>query len=362
MAARTKTTALLLSSLLLLLMITATLPQIIIQQPTQTAAGQKNNSSDSITRKMSPSTSIYWAKTYGGSAWDYANSVQQTSDGGYIVAGSTENVNVTGNDAWVLKLNSTGSVEWQKAYRGSGYDRAWSAQQTSDGGYIVGGGPIYSVTAGPLWVLKLGSDGSVVWQKALSERDGNEAFSVQETSDGGYIVAGYTALFGPHGGDAWVLKLNSTGSVEWQKAYGGGDDDSAHSVQQTSDGGYIVAGYTESFGAGASDVWVLKLGVGGYIAWDAGSGASTHTTTVTPSDTSANAATTSATAADGIATAQDTEVTPQDTHATVETQSTPNVTPPAVIVDPLIFAVVVGAGALAIIVVVALHVSRRRRK
>jgi len=205
---------------------------------------------------------LYWAKTYGGSGYDYAHSIQQTSDGGYIVAGSTESFGAGGKDFWVLKLDSSGTVEWQKTYGGGGNDWNSSIQQTSDGGYIVAGSTeSFGAGGKDFWVLKLDSNGTVMWQKTYGGSSYDGAYSIQQTQDGGYIVAG------SFGGDAWVLKLNSSGNVQWQKTYGGSSYDFAHSIQQTEDGGYIVAGETESFGAGGYDFWVLKLDSSGNVEW-----------------------------------------------------------------------------------------------
>jgi hypothetical protein len=154
-------------------------------------------------------------------------------------------------------------VTWAKSYGGAKVDWAFSIQQTSDGGYIVAGETYSFGTGGwDFWVLKLNSSGSVVWQKTCGGADSEEAYSIHQTNDGGYIVAGETYSFGAgdySDSDFWVLKLNSDGTVSWQKRYGGEYWDEAHSIQQTSDSGYIVAGDTRSFGAGAADFWVLKL-------------------------------------------------------------------------------------------------------
>ncbi len=212
-----------------------------------------------------PPSYAQWAATYGGSGYDWANSIQQTSDGGYIVAGSTSSFGAGSNDVWVLKLDANGNVEWQKTYGSSRNEGAFSIQQTSDGGYIVAGGTS-SFGAGDydFWVLKLDASGNVEWQKTYGGSDGEYAQSIQQTTDGGYIVAGYTNSFSAGNYDFWVLKLDSGGNVEWQKTYGGGI---ARSIQQTSDGGYIVAGHTSSFGAGTDDFWVLKLDANGNVEW-----------------------------------------------------------------------------------------------
>jgi hypothetical protein len=171
-----------------------------------------------------------------------------------------------------LRLNSTGSVIWQKVYGGSDNDIASFIKQTSDGGYImVGSTESFGAGIYDHWVLKLDSNGNVgpgypgTWQKTFGGSSSEYATTIQQTADGGYIVVGETDSFGDVFGDAWVLRLNSTGSVIWQKVYGGSDNDIASFIQQTADGGYIVAGYTYSFGAGYNNAWVLKLDSSGNI-------------------------------------------------------------------------------------------------
>ncbi len=224
--------------------------------------------SDIWVLKLSSSGTIEWQKTYGGGSGDYAPSIQQTSDGGYIIAGITSSFGAGGGDVWVLKLSSTGTVEWQKRYGGSLYDRSYSIQQTSDGGYIIASiTSSFGAGSSDIWVLKLSSTGTIEWQKTYGGRYSDYPQSIQQTSDGGYIVAGITFSFGAGGWDIWVLKLSSTGTVEWQKKYGGSSSDYSYSIQQTSDGGYVVAGATTSFGLGSADVWVLKLSSTGTIDW-----------------------------------------------------------------------------------------------
>jgi predicted secreted protein len=196
--------------------------------------------------KLSSNGEIEWQKTYGGS-WDDVRSFQQTIDGGYIVAGWTGSFGAGGDDIWILKLSSTGDIEWQKTYGGSEYDRALSVQQTSDGGYIIAGKTdSFGAEGGDTWVLKLSSAGEIEWQKTFGGSSDDYASSIQETSDGGYIIAGKTDSFGAGGDDTWVLKLSSAGEIEWQKTYGGSSDDYASSIQETSDGGYmekVVGGF-----------------------------------------------------------------------------------------------------------------------
>lgn len=219
--------------------------------------------------KLRPDSTVEWQKTYGGGDWDVADFIQQTADGGYIVAGKTKSFGAGRVDFLVLKLRQDGTVEWQKTYGGAGEEWTASVQQSDDGGYIVVGDTCASFGAGhiDMWVLKLQPDGSVEWQKSYGGSDAGSGLSIWQTGDGGYIVAGHTDSFGAGGLDAWVLKLELDGIVEWQKTYGGKSNDVAHPIRQTSDGGYIVIGETESFGAGDVDLWVLRLRPDGTVEW-----------------------------------------------------------------------------------------------
>jgi uncharacterized delta-60 repeat protein/uncharacterized repeat protein (TIGR02543 family) len=266
--------------------------------------------------KLDSDGTVAWQKTYGGTEWEEARSIQQTSDGGYIVAGYTWSFGAGFRDFWVLKLDSDGTVSWQKIYGGANYDEVQSIQQTSDGGYIVAG---YTSSFGAgysdFWVLKLNSDGTVSWQKTYGGADDDIAWSIQQTSDGGYVVAGYTSSFGSDGNDFWVLKLNADGAVSWQKRYGGANNDYASSIQQTTDGRYVVAGDT------GGDFWVLKLNSDGTIPFNPASGAQMADTNAVPVDTDCTVADTTATAIDTSATATDTNATITDTTATIEQQA-----------------------------------------
>ncbi|HHT9125377.1 MAG TPA: BACON domain-containing protein [Candidatus Brocadiia bacterium] len=247
---------------------------------------------DILVIKLDAMGNIQWQKTYGKSDYDVASSIQQTFDGGYIVAGTTTSFGVVINgivseipDAWVLKLDAIGNIQWQKVYGGTASDTASSIQQTSDGGYIVAG-TTFLPTSGAnadIWVFKLDASGKIQWQKTFVDKIymGGLAYeyatSVQQTSDGGFVVAGCSGAFGGgaysggYGGDFWVLKLDTNGNLQWQKTYGGPYGEWAYSIQQTSDDGYIVAGRTLSFPI-VGDVrkvafWVLKLDISGIVQW-----------------------------------------------------------------------------------------------
>jgi uncharacterized delta-60 repeat protein len=218
--------------------------------------------------KTDANGNIQWAKTYGGTDWDRASSVQQTSDGGYIVAGITWSFGAGSSDIFLIKTDANGNVQWAKTYGGTYWDEAYSVQQTSDGGYIVAG-RTWSFGAGGLdiFLIKTDANGNVIWAKTYGGTDDDYAFSVQQTSDGGYIVAGTTWSFGAGRYDIFLIKTDASGNIQWAKTYGGTDWDWSYSVQQTSDGGYIVAGYTKSFGAGSDDIFLIKTDANGNIIW-----------------------------------------------------------------------------------------------
>ncbi len=212
-----------------------------------------------------------WARTYGGTGYDDAHSVVQTSDGGFITTGRTESFGAGGADCLILKMDQTGAVEWQKSYGGTSNDWGYCIRQTADGGFIAAGSTYSYGTGVPsysnFWVLKLDSSGGVQWQKAYGRYDGETAYSVEQTSDNGFIVAGSTASYGAGYDDFWVIKLDPSGVVQWQKTYGGSNYECASAVVQTSDNGFAVAGYTRSYGAGDWDYWVLKLDSAGVVEW-----------------------------------------------------------------------------------------------
>ena len=201
-----------------------------------------------------------WDKTYGGSDDDYIKSLNQTTDGGYAVAGETLSFGAGGKDVWFIKLDSDGNKIWDKTFGGSKYDYAESLIQTMDGGYVVAGGTeSYSVGKSDFWVIKLDNQGNREWDKTFGGSDWDMAYSLIQTADGGYAVAGGTFSYGEGEEDFWIVKLDNGGNKVWDKTFGGNDWDMATALIKTDDGGYAVAGITKSYGAGGKDFWVIKL-------------------------------------------------------------------------------------------------------
>ncbi len=209
-----------------------------------------------------------WTKNYGGTSYDDGYSVQQTSDNGYIIAGVTNSFGAGYNDVYLIKTNESGDTLWTKTYGGTDHDRGFSVQQTLDGGYIIAG---YTESFGAgiydVYLIKTNANGDTIWTKTYGGIDSDIGRAVQQTSDNGYIIAGYTSSFGAGLTDVYLIKTNESGDTLWTKTYGGTDNDWGFSVQQTSDNGYIIVGKTSSFGAGSWDVYLIKTNENGDTLW-----------------------------------------------------------------------------------------------
>jgi len=211
-----------------------------------------------------------WFKHYGGIFNDRGTSIQQTSDGGYVAAGYTYSYTHGDYDFAIYKLDSNGNKDWFRHYGGTGNDKGFSIQQTSDGGYVIAGySNSYTYGTIDLAIYKLGNKGNKVWFKHYGGAQGDYAESIQQTSDGGYVVAGFTYsyVYGDANADFAIYKLDSNGDKAWFKHYGGTGQDVARSIQQTSDGEYIVGGYTTSYTHGGYDFAVYKLDSNGNKVW-----------------------------------------------------------------------------------------------
>ena len=235
---------------------------------------------------------IQWQKCFGGSAVDYGRSIQQTTDGGYIITGQSISTNgdVTGGhgnyDYWVVKMNSVGTLQWQKCFGGTSFDAGQVIQQTTDKGYIIAGnsmsndGDVSGNHGGDdCWIVKIDSLGVIQWQRCLGGTASDDVNYIQQTLDGGYVIAGISNsndgdVSGNHGSyDVWVAKLSNLGLIQWQRSLGGTLDDYGYSIHQTTNEEYIVAGASKSSDGDVStnhglfDYWIVQLNNTGQIQW-----------------------------------------------------------------------------------------------
>jgi hypothetical protein len=208
-----------------------------------------------------------WTKTYGGSDDDFARSIVQTDDGGFAIAGYT-GIMPDNFDIYLIKIDSTGGLEWQTTYGGKQWDTGSAVEQCRDSGFIIAG---YTQSFGKGWhdiyVVRTDRKGNLLWQKTFGGSNEDGASSVLETIDGGFIIAGETMSFGSGDYDVFVIKIDAEGNLLWTNTIGGADCDGCQSIQQTYDGGFIMVGDTKSSGEGWHDVNLIKLDARGKVCW-----------------------------------------------------------------------------------------------
>jgi|GEM_PF-311081 len=225
----------------------------------------------SLTGALGYQPAVEWNLTFGSSYGDGAWSVQQTTDGGYIMAGYTC-ADGAASDLWLTKIDPAGQVQWKRTFGGTAEDIGYYVRQAADGGYIVTGSTkSYGVGNERLWLLKVSPDGTKEWDKTFGgfvSSSGDGGWSADNTADGGYIITGYTRSFGAGGKDLWLIKTDGLGRRSWDKTFGGSRDDTGFSVQQARDGGYIVVGQTESYSTVGDDLWLVKTDSLGTEEWN----------------------------------------------------------------------------------------------
>lgn len=251
--------------------------------------------------KTNSEGTVIWKKTLGGLKDDNARTMKSTSDGGFIIGGETESIDgdavgtsYGSDDYWLVKIDSSGNIEWQKRFGGFNADQLNSVAQTTDGGYIMagtsdyGGGMVTTYLGGSdAWIVKVNSYGEYQWQKTLGGSQSDVATGILALSDGTYMVSGFTNsndgnVTGAHGyNDGWIVKLTNNGNLIWQKTYGGSDQDIVNTIKPTADGGFVFAGRTSSNDGDVSgnhswdgvsnffapDLWVVKIDSLGTIQW-----------------------------------------------------------------------------------------------
>ena len=208
-----------------------------------------------------------WNQTFGGSDGDFGHSVKHTTDGGYVVIGHTDSYGNGDKDIWLIKTDVQGNEEWNQTFGGSEDDEGLYIEQTMDGGYIITGYLSNNENNYDVWLIKTDGQGNEEWNQTFGGNKSEQGNSVQQTTDGGYIITGITQSFGNGEDDVWLIKTDSQGNEEWNQTFGGSGNDGGSSVQQTTDGGYIINGYLSNNESGF-DVWLIKTDDQGNEEWN----------------------------------------------------------------------------------------------
>ncbi len=199
-----------------------------------------------------------WTNTFGGLTDDYGSSMIQTNDDGYVIAGATTSLGAGNADIWLIKTDSTGSHQWNQTFGGANDDQGAFLTLTSDGGYAITGYTNSSGAGGAdVWLIKTDQNGNHQWNQTYGGVNDDYGAFVVQTSDGGYAITGYTNSFGEGNADAWLIKTDQNGNHQWNQTYGGASDEKIYSGVKTSDG-YAILGFTESFSVGKADIWLIK--------------------------------------------------------------------------------------------------------
>ena len=220
--------------------------------------------------KIDDEGELAWSNTFGGSLNDNGHSVISTNDAGFAITGMTRSLGDSNGDMWLIKVNANGQMEWERTYGGDYTEYGRTIQQTVDGGYIIIG-QIESFALGynDAYLIKTDAQGNEMWSQTFGGQGTDQGRQVVSTLDEGYLISGYTDSFGTLGGfNFWLVKANSLGELEWQRFYGEQGDDRGLSGIQTSDGGYAIAGYTNSGTSSASDILFIKTDNNGNAEFD----------------------------------------------------------------------------------------------
>jgi hypothetical protein len=223
---------------------------------------------DMLLLKTDLDGNLLWHRTYGGASPDQARALAPVAGGGCVMAGNTASYGVAGSDLWMLKVDSEGDSIWSRTFGGEGTEWAYAVTPASDGGFVAAGiTTSFGAGGNDMWLVKASANGDSLWSHTYGGNSQDEARAVIETSDGGFLIAGQTYSFGSFLTDMWVVKTDANGDSLWSRTFGAIDEDEAWDVVETSDGGYLIAGMTESFGSGDKDMWLVKMSLDGDSLW-----------------------------------------------------------------------------------------------
>ncbi|WP_246067785.1 hypothetical protein [Changchengzhania lutea] len=264
---------------------------------------KQDESFDYWLTKFDSASNLMWQKTYGGTSNDRGNSIIQTADNGYVILGNSQSndgdisTNAGSSDFWVSKLTNSGDLVWEQSYGFAGSDDGNAIIQTNDGGYLLVGvldvsasgglgnskinsGKSSSHAGGDYWAIKLNASGTKEWSRFYGGSFTDIPFDVMQTSDNGYLIVGssdsndvdITNNIGTY--DFWVIKISETGTLVWEKSFGGSEIDESRAIVQTNDGNYVIIGDTRSdtidvsSNKGAADFWLIKMTPNGDLIWE----------------------------------------------------------------------------------------------
>jgi len=236
----------------------------------------KNNGNfDVWILKLDKDGELEWENSYGGLESDRAVEIEQTIDDGFIFAGGTHSIGEQGyHGFWVTKLNSVGEVQWEKKYSNGGMEGANSIVQASDGGFLISGSTFITKSKdeddlSDVWVIKIDENGELIWEKTFGSKAIDKIQSVKSTIDGGYILGGYIIQRMDSDGDGWVIKIDSNGELIWEKTFGNISTESIWALQNTTDGGYILTGEkSDENNFGRDKTWIVKINNNGELIWE----------------------------------------------------------------------------------------------
>lgn len=209
-----------------------------------------------------------WTRTFHNLGDDVGLSVQQTSDEGFIIAGRTGTIYSGKPDVYLVRTNKNGDTLWTQTYGDTSFDYGYSVQQTNDGGFIIAGETVFDVINNEnVYLVRTDSNGNKIWERNFGGKNDDRGYSLSITRDEGFIITGWTESFSTNDLNVYLIRTNSSGDTLWTRTYGGTKWDNGHSVIQTKDDGYIIAGETESFGAGSHDIYLIRTDSHGDTLW-----------------------------------------------------------------------------------------------
>ncbi len=209
-----------------------------------------------------------WTRTIGGPGNDFGWDILEARDGGYVIVGFTNSVGAGGDAVYVIRTGPTGTVLWERTYGGPEDERAWAFHRTGDGGYVIAA-QTASFGAGDLdvYLLRIDAAGDTIWTRTLGGPGVDRVFATEPTADGGSVFAGITNSEGAGDIDAYLIRVDATGDLLWARTFGGAGRDIGHGVTTAPDGGFLLVGYTSSYGAGNHDIYLVRTDAVGAMRW-----------------------------------------------------------------------------------------------